>query len=180
MKRSKHFRECVIALTCTTMMFAQWAQAANPNSITPAASIISPQNTIQDVSLHDGGVFTGTVLDENGAGRAATPVVVLRKDGQVVAKTETDAKGEFTVSKMNGGVYQVQSSSGAGIYRVWAPGTAPPSAQEMAVVSPNPEVVRGQYAGNGALGWLANPWVLAGLVAAAIAIPLALDDDDAS
>lgn len=179
MKRSKLFRECVIALTCTGMMSAQLAHAASPKSITPAASIISAQNYIQDVSLKDGGVFTGTVLDENGAGRAATPVVVLR-DGQVVAKTETDVQGEFTVSKLNGGVYQVQSTSGAGIYRLWAPRTAPPSAQEVAVVSPNSTIVRGQMRGGGALGWLANPWVLAGLVAAAIAIPLALDDDDAS
>ena len=30
------------------------------------------------------------------------------------------------------------------------------------------------------LGFLTNPWVLAGIVAAAIALPLALDDDDAS
>jgi hypothetical protein len=28
--------------------------------------------------------------------------------------------------------------------------------------------------------FLSNPWVLGGIVAAAIAIPLALDDDDAS
>jgi hypothetical protein len=30
------------------------------------------------------------------------------------------------------------------------------------------------------IGFLSSPWVLAGIVAAAIAIPLALDDDDAS
>jgi hypothetical protein len=51
------------------------------------------------------------------------------------------------------------------------------------MIAPNQTVVRGQMGlGNGgsALSWLANPWVLAGVVAAAIAIPLALDDDDAS
>jgi hypothetical protein len=47
-------------------------------------------------------------------------------------------------------------------------------------VLPNTNVVRGQFGGGGMLGWLANPWVLAAVVAAAIAIPLALDDDDAS
>jgi len=39
----------------------------------------------------------------------------------------------------------------------------------------------GRY-GFGGLGFLANPWVLAGIVAAAIAIPLAVahDDDEGS
>ena len=45
-------------------------------------------------------------------------------------------------------------------------------------------MVKGQNVVRGAnapiLAFLANPWVLAGIVAAAIAIPLALDDDDAS
>ena len=42
--------------------------------------------------------------------------------------------------------------------------------------------VTGGFGRGGSLGWLANPWVLAGIVATAIAIPLAShdDDDDAS
>jgi hypothetical protein len=40
------------------------------------------------------------------------------------------------------------------------------------------EPARGQ--GESVLRFLSNPWVLGSLVAAAIAIPLALDDDDAS
>jgi len=44
------------------------------------------------------------------------------------------------------------------------------------------ESVVGGGGGGSYLPWLANPWVLAGIVAAAIAIPLAIagDDDDAS
>lgn len=40
----------------------------------------------------------------------------------------------------------------------------------------------GGWSPGGTLGFLSNPWVLAGIVAAAIAIPLAVsaDDDDAS
>jgi hypothetical protein len=179
MKRSKLFRGCVIALTCTGMMSAQLAQAAGPTTVTPATPVRAASNTIQDISLQDGGVLTGTVLDDQGAPRAQVPVLVSRQ-GNVVAKTETDANGQFTVQQLNGGVYEVQTAASTGIFRLWAPRTAPPAAQTVAVLAPQAGIVRAQMRGGSALSWLANPWVLAGLVAAAIAIPLALDDDDAS
>ena len=42
--------------------------------------------------------------------------------------------------------------------------------------------VTGGFGRGGSLGWLTNPWALAGIVATAIAIPLATHDhdDDAS
>lgn len=183
MKLSKFLRGCVVMVTCTGMLSAQWAQAAGaPTQEQSATRTSSPQQKIQDVALQDHGVFTGTVLDKDGAARAAVPVAVSRQ-GQVVARTETNAAGQFTVQGLTGGVYEVQTPVGAGVYRLWAPRTAPPAAQTMAMVTPDQSVVRAQMGlqnGGSALSWLANPWVLAGVVAAAIAIPLALDDDDAS
>jgi hypothetical protein len=67
------------------------------------------------------------------------------------------------------------------VYRLWAEQTAPPAANDGVLVVHGDDAVRGNSCnpcGGGLLGVLANPWVLAAIVAAAIAIPLALDDDD--
>ena len=180
MRLSRFLRGCVVAATCSGMMSAQLAQAAGPQVPSPATSpVAAAQTRIQDIALKDHGVFTGTVLDEQGTARAAIPVTVSRQ-GKVVARTETNAAGQFIVRDLSGGLYEVQTPAGSGVYRLWSPRTAPPAALAAATVMPNGSVVRAQLGGGGALGWLANPWVLAGVVAAAIAIPLALDDDDAS
>jgi hypothetical protein len=183
MKLSKFLRSCVVMMTCTGMLSAQLAQAAGAaTQETSATRTIAPQHQIQDVSLQDHGVFSGTVLDKSGAPRASVPVAVSRQS-QVVARTETDASGRFTVQGLTGGVYEVRTPVGSGVYRLWAPRTAPPAAHSIATVTSDQAVVRAQMGlqnGGSALSWLANPWVLAGVVAAAIAIPLALDDDDAS
>jgi hypothetical protein len=67
------------------------------------------------------------------------------------------------------------------MYRVWTVNTAPPVAQPGAMVVAGQDLVRGQ-ASSPVLRFFTNPWVLAGLVGAAIAIPIALsnDDDDSS
>ena len=65
--------------------------------------------------------------------------------------------------------------------RVWAAGTAPPNsiAQLKLTTAPaSPQVVRGQHCGPGFWGVLTNPWVSAGLITAAIAIPIAVSNDD--
>ena len=180
MKLSKFLRGCVMVATCTGMLSAQLAQAAGNPAVTPVAQAAAARPKVQDVALQDRGVFSGAVVDQNGAARGSVPVTIS-KQGEVVAQTETDAAGRFSVQGLTGGVYEVKTPVGSGVYRLWAPRTAPPAAQSVAMVMPD-NVVRAQLGLNNgsAFGWLANPWVLAGVVAAAIAIPLALDDDDAS
>ena len=58
------------------------------------------------------------------------------------------------------------------------PNTAPPAAQSAALLVSGSDVVRGQN--GGLVYWLTNPWVLAGLIAAAIAIPIALNNHGSS
>ena len=94
----------------------------------------------------------------------------------MVASTRTDSEGKFALTGVQAGVYQLQSGNVSGTYRVWAPQTAPPSASQGILLVAGQDVVRHQ----GILSHLANPYVLAAIVAAAIAIPLALDDDDPS
>lgn len=179
MKLTRLLRGSIAALACSSMLSAQLAYAAGPQ-IAPHMQQAEPKHRmIHDVALEEAGVFRGQVVDSQGNTRAAVPVSIVR-EAREVARAETDASGRFAVHGLTGGIYEVYTPAGSGIYRVWSPHTAPPAAVPAAIITPHENVVRGQMNGGQALSWLANPWVLAGIVAAAIAIPLALDDDDAS
>jgi hypothetical protein len=137
---------------------------------------------VTDVALARGGVLAGKIVDRQGAPQTGETIRVIHQ-GQVVATAQTDARGEFAITDLRGGVYQVETTQGAGVYRLWADQTAPPAANDGVLVVHGDDAVRGNAcdpcgSGGGLLGVLANPWVLAAIVAAAIAIPLALDDDD--
>jgi hypothetical protein len=142
-----------------------------------AAAAVAPQ----DVALAEGGVLTGQVVDTAGKPQAMAPVS-LATGGQEIARATTDAKGQFRVASLKGGVYQVSTHGNQGVYRFWAPRTAPPtSLNGLNMVSGN-QVVRGQMGGGplaSAGQWIAeHPIITAGAIATAIAVPLALDDDD--
>ena len=97
-----------------------------------------------------------------------------------------DAMDRFqrcSYANVHRGVYQIATSGSNGIYRLWAAQTAPPAAQAKLLVVNDGQIALGQCCHDGCggccgSGWglLGNPWVLGGIVAAAIAIPLALDE----
>jgi hypothetical protein len=132
---------------------------------------------IRDVALQPGGILKGQVLNEQAVAQGQTKIAIAHM-GKPFTVTQTDKDGRFVLTDLKPGVYELHLAQGGGAYRVWAPRTAPPAAEEGVLLIQDSRVVRG--ANGGAFGFLANPWVLAGIVAAAIAIPLALDDDDAS
>ena len=177
MKWMERLRGLVVAAAAVGMILPQFAYAASAGQ--PARPMPA---TVRDVALQDGGRLTGQVLDAAGAPVAATQVAVVDQGG-AAATALTGEDGRFAVSGLKAGVYQVATAKGVTVCRLWAPRTAPPSAQGDALVVNGDTVVRGGMGGcggGGVIGFLSNPWVLAGIVAAAIAIPLALDDDDAS
>lgn len=175
MKLSGIFRHGVIAATCCSMLFGQMVQGANPTPAVPRA--VAGQVKVQDITLQQDGSLKGQVHGAQGTPIAKAEVVVVRQ-GQIVARTTTDAKGQFTFAKMSGGVHQIVTEQGVAPVRIWTAQTAPGTAQKSVAIEPS-TIIRAQGGGS-ALAWLANPWVLAGIVAAAIAIPLALDNNDAS
>lgn len=134
---------------------------------------------ISDIALQENGQLKGRVLDTQGAPVLGVPVAVAQQ-GRVIAVTKTDNAGRFAIAGLKGGVFEVVTTQGGGAYRLWAPRTAPPAAQTNALIINGDTTVRANLGGNGPLGWAMNPWVLGGVVAAAITIPLVLDDDDAS
>jgi len=168
-------------LACIGMVLPQAALAAPaPQASQPAPAVVEPPvPTVIDVALADGGTFVGQVVDRQGVPLAGTAVVV-RQNEQEVASTVSDANGQFRLSGLRGGLYQVTAGQGVAIYRLWAPNTAPPTAQTSALIVSGNELVRGQGDSHGFLWWATNPWVLAGLIATAIAVPIILSNDHKS
>jgi hypothetical protein len=134
-----------------------------------------------DVALSDGGVLHGQVVNLQGAGMGGLPVFVKAQDRTVAAAT-TAADGTFSVQGLRGGVYQVSTIQGQGVYRLWSAGTAPPVAQTGAILyTQNSTVDKASVvytqdgSGGGLKMLLTNPIVIAGLVATAVAVPVALN-----
>lgn len=142
-----------------------------------AAVAVAPQ----DVALGEGGVLMGQVVDTAGKPQAMAPVS-LATGGKEIARVTTDAEGQFQVASLKGGVYQVSTTGNSSVYRFWAPRTAPPNSLNGLNMVTGNSVIRGQM-GGGPLAragqWIAeHPIITAGAIATAIAVPLALDDDD--
>ncbi len=246
---------------------------------TPEVQVKQPASQVKDVELSVAGTLTGQVVDQQGNKLANVPVT-FAQNGNQVAEAITNDAGEFSVSGLAGGAYQVASINGLTHYRAWSAETAPPAASQGILLVAPQSVVRGQCAsgdcgggygqgipqysaqpmygqqmqqmqpmqqqmqpmagevygqpmggevvqapmaegaavqgqpiygpwvqgqpipvgdpvmmggaapmaygppaapisgGGGGFGFLANPWIIGGAVAAAIAIPLALDDND--
>ncbi len=169
MKRESMFRTLMASLCCLSMLSGQVAQAAGPRVV--------QTSRIADVALNSAGTLHGQVLDAQGIPQANIKVALARNDQRATHVT-TDAAGAFVVAGLTAGVYEIRTEHGSSVCRVWAPRTAPPSAQAGVLVVNNQHVVRG-FGGRGG-HILANPWVMGLVVAGAIAIPLALDSSDDS
>jgi hypothetical protein len=168
MKRNQ-FHMTLAAFACLGML------------VPPSALAIQPASLGNDVALRPGGLLVGQVVDAQGATQAAK-VVSIQYGDREVARTSTDQNGVFAAQGLRGGQYQIATDDGLSVCRLWAADTAPPSAHEAAIVVTGQEVVRGQWGGGGWLDWVrSHPYITAGIVAAAIAVPLAIaanDDDD--
>ena len=167
----KSLKFAVAALSCLGMLLSPTAMAAAP--------VAAPS----DVALGDGGVLVGQIVDAQGAA-VAMATVTLADHQQEIARVRSDEEGKFSVQSLRGGVYRISSRGQDAMYRLWAPNTAPPAAQQGVTLVVGDDVVRGQYGNSpGPFGsmaqWVADhPLITASAIAAAIAIPIALDDDD--
>jgi hypothetical protein len=143
----------------------------------PTAMATTPAAPTNDVALRAGGLLVGQVVDAQGVAKAGTAVSIRQGENEV-ARTTTDANGMFAAKGLRGGQYQLQTEEGTSDCRLWAADTAPPAARPGALIVTGNDVVRGQ-SGGGVVGWVrAHPYITAGVVAAAIATPLAFIDDD--
>ncbi len=151
-----------------------------------------------DVSLNDQNQLVGRVVNQQGTGLNGATVHV-RRHQKHIASVKANEEGVFHTGPLTGGVYQVAVAGKTVELRVWQGAAAPPRAAKLATVIVGPTVRAqsctnvgcslancdgscGRAAGlaNGPLRFMFHPLVIGAAVAAAIAIPLALDDDDAS
>lgn len=136
----------VLVAVAGTTLSASGIYAAEVAPATKATT--SP---IQDVALSAKGVLKGNVVDHQGRPMADQDVVV-KQGRREIARAKTDAKGQFEVAGLQGGVYDVTSDKGTRTYRVWTSETAPKKAREQALVVGGNRVARAQFEGLGGLG----------------------------
>lgn len=120
------------------------------------------------VALGRGGALQGRAIDANGAALGGVNVSLRRLEGGDTT-TVTDPAGYFAASGLRDGTYEIVAGRARGVYRAWAPNAAPPSAPRHVVVRET--LVRQQ---SPLCSFLGNPWVIAGIVATAVAIPVAI------
>lgn len=173
-KLSKLVCGYLVGLASIGVAFPQLAVAANEK---PTGSEGRIQIQTRDVVLNADGQLRGQVVDPQGVPQAAEPVVLSQK-GRPVAAARTDDAGKFKLAQLRGGVYQLHTAGGVGSYRVWTNGTAPPSAVDQVLLTHDQHLARGQRGGGNVMRFLTNPWVVGGVVATAIAVPVAIANDD--
>jgi hypothetical protein len=181
MKR-KSFATLVAAIASIGLMLPPTALATQPGPHQPSQHS-QPLFRTSDVALRRGGLLVGQVVNQQGAPQAGAVVAIRYADREIV-RTTTDNDGVFAAQGLRGGQYQLVTENGQSICRLWAVDTAPPSAQQTALIVSGEDVVRGQfgYPGYGYMSdwveWMkTHPYLTAGTIAAAIAIPIALTDD---
>ena len=176
MKLAAIIKRLVVSVAVLGICLPQPLLASTPAKQSPV---------VVDVALGQGGVLLGQVVDPNGAVKANVPVS-LRLGDRELAKARTDNNGYFAFSGLRGGVYMVAAAKGVAAYRVWAERTAPPTAQKGALVVSGQDLMRGQWhdGHRGHAGrlkcYLANPWVVAGIVATAVAVPVGIHNSNSS
>ena len=159
-------------------------------------SAASSLSVSSDTVLQEGGGLHGQVLDAQGTPKVNIPVSI-RVGNKEIAQLRTNKHGFFFLDGLKGGVYQVVVADQVRTIRCWAPHTAPPIASNGVMIVLNQNLIRAQNCacgdcvgcgskcryggagGGGLIGWMADhPVITASTIGAAIAIPLATDDDD--
>ena len=145
--------------------------------------------TVLDIELGAEGTLVGRVVDRQGIVQRDATVTVASEKGEAL-QVKTDRQGRFAVRGLRGGEYRLVADKQFVQTRLWRHATAPPHAKRQALVVIGAAVrgvecdcddcvPPGHFDGF-LLRALRNPWIIGGLTAAAIAIPLATDSDDAS
>jgi len=168
----------------------------------PSASGKTPAAPM-DIALQADGTMHGELLDQNGTA-VAQAAVTLYRDQSPPRTTMTDAQGRFRFTDASSGVAVLTCGPQLVVVRLWAPNTAPPLAKPQVVIYAG-GVMRGQGYGPGmspvaseqhggapgavVFGGLSlpsihpvqalkSPLTIGALIGGAVALPLALHDDE--
>jgi hypothetical protein len=141
-------------------------------------------HAVLDAALAKSGTLTGKVYNAQGTEMAGVDVFVVAARGETT-RVRTNEQGEFAAPGLKGGVYHLTAGHGSQLVRAWTEGTAPPAAERQIFIVSDPRVALGQYE-PGTLGHfmqeakytLSNPLIVGGIIAAAVAIPVAIHNSD--
>jgi hypothetical protein len=126
-----------------------------------------------DVALDQQQLLRGHVTTSNGAAAGGTSLS-LWQAGKLQQQTQADEQGRFQFTLRRGGNYQLVVGNQLTAIRVWTAEAAPPGCVRQLVVV-NGDVLRAQ---SGKVPYMrVNPWLVAGVVAAAVAIPVVLSNN---
>ncbi len=110
--------------------------------------------TISDVALDRHGIFHGTFVNSGGLPQAGI-LVVARQDKLDPHTARTDARGDFTISGLKSGNWNITVGSKSSWVRVWTADVAPPAAKSSLLLTgkvlanPTATVIRGQSPDDG-------------------------------
>lgn len=130
-------KSLAVAAVCAGVLSP--AGIVSAGEVAPAVKPVAPVSDITLVS----GQLNGRVVDAQGVSLNGAQVVI-KQNGQEVARTNSDKNGQFSVNGLKGGVYQVSAGNSEGTYRVWTERTAPPSSKNGIVMVSSPSTVRAQ------------------------------------
>ncbi len=133
----------------------------------------------KDLSLAADGRLYGRVMDANGLAVPGAQVKIMKMN-QELAATTSGPDGAFAFQGVGGGVYQVvaegpDGTTSHGVYRVWSPGTAPPSSIASALLIQQQNIQRGQWFPTPG-SYVTRPWVAAALITTAGVLPIAINN----
>lgn len=173
MRNTRHSRSVAwILVVSMSVLPCRASLAGNTEKAPPVVLTV-----VKDVVLGSGGTLSGTVFDAQGQPSARQDVVALTADGQRIA-TISDEQGQFVLHGLRGGIHQISAGHIELACRCWSPSAAPPAAVERVLLSADDNVQRGQRP---IADLLTGPCLIALLIAAAIAIPIAIHNSkDAS
>ena len=146
--------------------------AAPPAPSARTTRLVEPQSkSTSDVKLDAAGYLHGMVVDLQNR-PVANATVVVSQGKRDLAEIRTDSQGRFSAGPLGKGTYLMKSGGQSRAVRAWTPKMAPPSAGQLALLVTGNEVIRGQMPLEDFFS--SDAFVITGLVAAMIALPIAL------
>jgi hypothetical protein len=130
-----------VSMACWGLLCPAGLMAADK---APAKTTANKVAAVQgDIALSKGGTLIGQVVD--GQGRALDGAAVsINKDGKEIARTVTSKDGNFSVTGLRGGTYELTAGQTKGVYRLWSEKVAPPAAKAQALLVSSNQTIRGQ------------------------------------
>ncbi len=161
-----------VGLSCVGLILPSPILHAAPPPTAPIPQSVQPRvKSIGDVKLNATGYLQGVVVDLQGV-PVANATVIVSQGKKDVARVKTDRHGRFGAGPMGRGTYLLKSGGQSRAVRAWSGQMAPPAARELALLITGSEVVRGQMPLEDFFA--SDAFVITGLVAAMIAIPIAI------